>query len=148
MSDKVGTQRTIQFDKINAKIGSIDSINCKSFYINIGFWIKINSDVEDKDQLVRMFKQKMNHYIRAIAPELHPSYLYSFIDDQLPENLGDACYHGYCAFEVTILLKDTIKDYKYNEELEGNIYGFCSLIESKMLELSNNYTITRRKVKL
>ncbi len=143
--EKVGSEIKLQTDHMNVLVGTVNKNTCKSFYINLGFWVVLDSTCEDKKALTDKIKRYTSHYIRAIASDLTPEYLYCFVTDEFPENLGIKCDHGYCSFEVTILCKDNIQ-FK-DEELISNILGFGNLIQDK-LESIEGFSFTRRKIKL
>jgi len=149
--EKVGTEYSIDLDILSCSAGTVNRHHCKAFYIQLGGWMDI-SDVEDKIVVLRRFKSYLNNSIRAIAFDIHSDSLYTFVDMDIPENLGLTTNTGFFSIETTIMLKEPIKNFRTDIALEANIKAFGGLVEGMldkvegMLDKFDDIHVSKRKL--
>ena len=141
-----GCDLPINTSKLSGIYGTVDKYNTTSFYINLGTWLSIDSNIDDKIALLNKLESYTKNYMRAIAPSLHPDYLYSFIDANIGSSFGIQHAKGHIDFEITVMVTNPVEDIRYNEIIRKNIQGFAELIQDK-LESFDGLTISKRRIK-
>ena len=140
ITEKTFTKEKIELTNLSIELGTVNYYDTKSFFIVVLGWIKL----EDIDILPKL-KKELSYTMRAISLDVIPNLLYSFIDNDYPDNL-EKSKMGFFALETTFILKENITDFKTNKALRANAIAFGELIESKLAEFSD-ISFSRRRIR-
>lgn len=144
---KLGTQIKLNLTNLNCLYGTVDQKECKSIYIQVGTWIKLNGEKDTLIKTMERYGRNLKCYIRGQAIKVSPDYLYSLIDFDITDKISKKYYTNqiYLTLEITILFKKPIPSFKTDIQLHKNISTLCELIEDKMN--TGDLTLTKRRIK-
>ena len=155
----VSTELKIPNENATVILGTVNKHNCTCFYINIGFWVTIPefkrkrhvkiADLDDfsetpKNFLIRNFESKSKKILERNIRDIYPGYKYSFITPSINDTLNYIAASGFCSFEITVQLNQTI-DWVKNIHLHNCIETFGLKIMEEINSIDSKLILNKHK---